>query len=469
MKLVPLCLLAALEAAAVTLPPYTREVLPNGVVLELMPRRGTPLVNVRVAVKGGGESDPAGMAGLAAVTAALLSRGTSRDSAGEFLERLDGMGARFSASVDAQASYVSMEFLSRFTGQAAGILGAALLDPAFAEDEVAKRVKHAADAARALKDSPGAAAWAYFGRFFFGAEHPYGRPHWGDEISLRRITREAVREYYRRFYVGANVIVAAAGDFDHDRMRALLVDVFGRLPAGEAYRWLADRPAAPAEEARLLLVDKPDATQTWVLIGFAGIRRGSPDLTAAWLVNTILGGSFTSMLNEALRVNGGLTYGAYSLMDLNRLTGAIAISTSTPTGTTERAVDKAIAVLDRLRAEGITGGQLQFVKNYLKGVYPVENLQTSEQLAALLADVELHGLDRREIDCLFERIDAVTVEEANAAVRKYFAPAEVRFVMVGAAARIRETVEKYAGEAVEVPIGAPGFGDVEASGGEGGE
>ena len=249
-----------------------------------------------------------------------------------------------------------------------------------------KRVAHAADAVRALKDSPDAAAWAYFGRFFFGPEHPYGRPHWGDEISLRRITRQAVRDYYRRIYVGSNIIVTAAGDFDHDRLRALLVDAFGRLPAGLGYRWLADRPAASPNEARLLLVDKPDATQTYFLIGFPGIRRNSPDLTAVWLVNTILGGTFTSMLNEALRVNGGLTYGAYSLMDQNRLTGAIAISTSTPTATTGRAVDKALAVLDRLRAQGITAGQLQFVKNYLKGVYPAENLQTPEQLAALLAD-----------------------------------------------------------------------------------
>ena len=443
--------------------------LPNGVVLYLMPRRGTPLVDVRVAVKGGGESDPADIAGLADVTAALLSRGTSSHSAAEFLERLDGMGAAFSTSVDAQASYVSMEFLSRFTPQAVELLGAALLDPAFPEDEVVKRVAHAADAARALKDSPAAAAWDYFGRFFFGPRHPYGRPHRGDEISLRRITGRDVRDYYGRHYVGSNIIVAAAGDFDHDRMRALLADAFGRLPAGRAYRWLADRPAAPAAEARLLLVDKPDSTQTYFLIGFPGVRRDSPDLTAAWLVNTILGGSFTSMLNEALRVNGGLTYGAYSLMDQNRLTGAIAISTYTPTATTAPAVDEALAVLQRLRAQGITAVQLQSVKNYLKGVYPAENLQTSEQLAALLADLELHGLDRTEIDCLFERIDAVTLADANAAVEKYFAPAKLRFVMVGNAARIRETVEKYAAEAVEVPIGAPGFGEAEVAGDAGGE
>ncbi len=463
-----LCLLGALKAAAITLPPYTREVLPNGAVLELMPRRGTPLVDVRVAVKGGGESDPGEMAGLAAVTAALLSRGTSRMSAAEFLDRLDGMGARISTSVDAQASYVSMEFLSRFTPQAVELLGGALLDAAFAEEEVVKRVAHAAGAARVLKDSPESAAWAYFGRFFFGPHHPYGRPQWGDEISLRRITREAVRDYYRRLYVGSNVIVTAAGDFDHDRLRALLADVIGRLPAGRAYRWLADRPAASPDEARLLLVDKPDATQTDLVIGFPGIRRTSPDFTAVWLVNTILGGSFTSMLNEALRVNGGLTYGAYSLMDQNRLTGAIAISTSTPTATTARAVDKALAVLDGLRAKGIDAGQLQFVKNYLKGVYPAENLQTPQQLAALLVDLELYELDRREIDCLFERIDAVTLEQANAAVAKYFAPADLRFVMVGAAARIRETVEKYAAGAVEVPIGAPGFGEGEVAGDEGG-
>lgn len=457
MKTAVVGLLAALEMAAVALPPYTREVLPNGVTLCLMPRPGTPLVDVRVAVKGGGESDPAGLAGLAAVTSGLLGRGAAAHSASEFNGLIDAMGASFSTSVDAQASYVSMEFLARFTPRAVELLGSALREPAFAEEEVAKSVARAAAAARVVKDSPRTAVWEYFNAFFFGPRHPYGRPLRGDEISLRRIGRRDVRDYYRRMYVGPNVIVAAAGDFDPHRMRALAADAFGRMPAGRAYGWLEDRPAAPHRETRLLLVDQPGATETCLVIGFPGIRRASPDRTAASLVNGIFGGSFTSMLNQALRVNGGLTYGAYSLMDKNRLTGAIAIVTHTPTSTTGAAVDKALAVLDQFRAGGIDAAQLQAVKTYFKGMYPVENVQTAEQLAVLLADLELHGLGRQEVDGLFERTDAVTLEEANAAVRKYFAPGSLTLVMTGNAARIRETVEKYAEEVVEVQIGTPGF------------
>lgn len=446
---------AAAGSVSAPLAPATREAMPNGVVIWLLPRRDLPLIDLRVVVRGGAESDPEGKAGLALMTADLLERG---GAGAQFVDRLDGIGATLDGSVDAQSSAISMQVLSRFAAAGLNLLAEAVLDPAFTQTGVDEAIAQAIDASRHIKDSPGSAAWEYFNAFFFGPGHPYGRPQGGDEISLRGITRADIRDYYRRTYVGPNLIVVAAGDFDPAWMRERLVEAFGRVPAGAAYRWLPDRAPSEGSDSRLLLVDQPDATETWLLVGFPGIRRASPDRAAVWLVNTILGGCFTSLLNEALRVEGGLTYDASSQLDQSHLTGAITVSTATSTETTGRAIDLTLAVLSRLRERGVTAEQLASMKSYLKGVYPAENLQTGEQLVALLAELELQGLDRRDVDEFFVQLDAVTLEQANAAVRKYFAPAGLRFVLVGDAGRIRGVADKYAAQMAEVSLTEPGFG-----------
>src|SRR5262249_13076375 len=141
----------------------------------------------------------------------------------------------------------------------------------------------------------------------------------------------------------------------------------------------------------VMLIDKPDATQTYFLIGQPGARRSAPDRVALTLVNTLFGGRFTSMINDELRVNSGLTYGASSHVEMARLTGSLYITTYTKTETTQQAIDMALAVLKRLHDNGITAEQLASAKTYLKGTYPPQHLQTSDQIANMLGEIELFG------------------------------------------------------------------------------
>jgi predicted Zn-dependent peptidase len=220
-------------------------------------------------------------------------------------------------------------------------------------------------------------------------------------------------------------------------------------------RWRS-RPSGSGP--RLLLIDKPDATQTYFRIGRTGIARTTPDRVALWLVNTLFGGRFTSILNDEMRVNSGLTYGAGSYVDEARLPGGIVISTFTKTETTGKAVDMALDLLKRLHEKGITAEQLASAKAYLKGTFPPRNLETIDQVADRLAELEIHGLARDEIDSLFARIDAVTVEQANAVIRKYYAPENLTFVLLGNAAGIRDSIKKYAPQVTERSIKQPGWG-----------
>jgi zinc protease len=450
-----LCLAVLASGAEVRLPPCTREVLPNGVVVYLMPKPGVPLVNFRILVKGGVESEPAGLAGLASVTAQLLRTGSARLTANQFSNRLDSLGGSFGAGANEQYVLVSSEFLKKDFAAGFDLTADALLHPAFPESEVKKVLARSIDAARAQKDNPQAAIAQYFRAFFYGPAHPYGHPP--DEASLGRIDRAKIADYARQMYVGPNMIAVVAGDFDTATAAATLRKTLGEAPRGAAWQWA--KRVQPAAGARLLLVDKPDATQTYFSIAQPGISRTDPDRTTLQLINTLFGGRFTSLLNDALRVNSGLTYGARSSLDLYREPGAITISTYTRTETTERAMDMALDVLKQLNGKGMDAAQLASVKAYVKGTYPTQALETPDQLATMLGEIEVFGLNPGEVDDLFSRIDAVTLERANAVAKKYYKTQDLTFVVLGNAAKIRDVVKKYSPTVREVRVTDPGFGN----------
>ncbi len=447
-----LCLAGA-ATADVRLPKYTRTVLPNGLVIYLIPRAGVPLVNFRVVVKGGFEAESDTQAGAAQLAAQLLRRGTATRTADQFSNELDSLGGTFQASANEDETLITSEFLRKDFDRGLSLTADAVLHPAFPEAEFKKTVSRSIDSVRASKDNPQAATVLYFRAFFFGPKHPYGRV--SDELSLSKLTRADLLAYQGRLYTGRNMIVVASGDLDTDAAAKSIAKTFENIPAGVEYKW-APEPALPSGR-RLLLVDKPDATQTYFNIGRPGIRRTDPERTTLLLINTLFGGRFTSMLNDELRVNTGLTYGARSYYDQHRDTGGVVISTYTRTETTEKAIDLALEVLNRLVTKGITADQLASAKAYVKGTYPPQHLETSDQTAAMVSDIELFGLNRGEVDDLFSRIDAVTVEHANAIAKKYYGGNDLVFVVMGNAAKIRDVVKKYAPTVTEIAAKTPGF------------
>jgi predicted Zn-dependent peptidase len=286
-----------------------------------------------------------------------------------------------------------------------------------------------------MKDNPQAAIGSYFAAYFFGPGHPYGHPP--DEKTLDHIQRQDIVDFHKRIYCGRNIAVIVTGEFDPDAAIGKIRDAFAGAAPGQAFEWT--KTAAIDAPSNLFLIDKPDATQTYFYIAQPGIDRKNPDRVKLLLINTLFGGRFTSMLNDALRVKSGLTYGAGSQLQRPRLPGGIVISTYTKTETTEKAIDMAL------------------VKAYIKGTFPTQQLETMDQLSNVLADMETYSLGREEIDDFFPRIDAITLDEINAAARKYYKPSQLTFVVLGNAAKIRQSVAKYAPKVIEVPVTKPGF------------
>ena len=443
------------SAQSIHLPPHEKIVLKNGLTVLLLEKHGVPIVSFRAVIKAGSAADPAGQEGQAAVTAALLRKGTKTRSAQQFASELDFIGASFESDANADYSSVSAECLTKDAAQGLALLSDALLHATLPKEEVDKLLAQAIDGVKAAKDDPSQVLGTYFYAYLFGPRE-YGRPEDGDERSLAQIQREGIAKFYETYYVPGNVILAVAGDFKTEEMKKRVDEVFGGWPAKQSPGVKSD-PVTPVKGRRLLLVDKPDATQTYFAIGNVGIAATDPDRVAIRVVNTVFGGRFTSMLNEALRVESGLTYGAGAAFDERKERGAFLMQSFTKNESTAQAIDLALEVLDQLHKNGITAEQLASAKSYIKGQFP-PTIETSGALARRIASNEFYGLDDNEVNQLEARIDAVTLEGVRQVIAKHYPGENLVFTLIGKASEIGPAVKKYADKQDVRKIDEPGFG-----------
>lgn len=457
----PVLCLALLLAAAplpaqegIKLPPYTKRTLPNGAVLLLMEKHNVPLVNFVIALRTGSVEDPAGKEGLASVANELLRKGTKTRTADDISSQLDFIGASFGTGVGFEQASIRAEFMKKDLDAGLTVVEDLIRNPIFPADEVEKLKTQRIDRIRAAKDQAGGVIGSYYSAFLFGS-HPYGRPTGGDEQSLARITRDDVVNFHRQYYTAGNLIVAVAGDFSSPAMEKLLTDHFGALPAGKPAAKAVSAPIA-VNGRRLLLVNKPDSTQTYFRFGNVGISRTNPDRVAVEVVNTLFGGRFTSLINSALRIQSGLTYGASSSFSQMKQPGAFVISSYTRNATTEKALDMALQVLRDFHEKGLSAEQLQSAKNYLKGQFPPD-IETINQLASIMVDFEFYGLDEREVNEYIQRVDAVTLNDARRIIKQYYPLDNFSMVLIGKASEIGTLAKKYAPDVRTKSITAPGF------------
>ncbi len=445
---------AGVQAAPLRLPAHEKVVLKNGLTVLLMEKHGVPFVSFAALVRSGATADPAGQAGLASVTASLLRKGTKTRTAQQFAADLDFIGGSFGAGAGPDFTTVSAEFLNKDLARGLDLFSDALLHPNFPQEEVEKVIRQDVDGIKAAKDEAQSVLTTYFDGYLFGA-HPYGRPEEGDEVSLGRIRRDAIVKFYEANYTPGTTILAVAGDFSTAEMKKKIEETFGAWTRQSAAT-TAVTALPPAKGKRLLLVDKPDSTQTFFAIGNVGVARTDPDRVAIRVVNTIFGGRFTSMLNDELRIRSGLTYGAVSFFDSRKVPGPFVMFSYTRNETTTQAITLALEVLGKVHKDGLTKEQLDSAKSYIKGQFP-PSIETSMQLARLIATNEFYGLDDTEVNELESRIDAVTPEVARRVIEKHFPLDSLVFVLIGKASEIKPAVQKYATQLDTTEISAPGF------------
>ncbi|HEU4384402.1 MAG TPA: pitrilysin family protein [Anaeromyxobacteraceae bacterium] len=421
------------------LPPVEREVLPGGATALVARKPGVPLVTVRLMVRAGAALDPPGRLGLASLAAAVARRGTRRRSGRRIDELVESLGADLGTGCDDDATYVALsaqvEDLPRLVDLVVDVASA----PAFPKDEFERvRRRELAGLEHDLDDPTTVADRAMIGAAY--RHHPYGHPVEGKARDLSAARRRDAVAFHEAWFGPVSTILSVVGAVDPGKALRLSRRALAGWRA--AAKPAAEIPAAPAAPRSVLLVDKPDATQTQVRLATPVFGRSSPDYFPAVVANAALGGGFTSRLVETIRVNRGLSYGVRSRFGLGRAAGLWVFSSFTKAETTGELLRVALEEIGRFCDEGPSAEELARAQGYLAGLFPL-SLETHDQLAAKLCDVELYGYPMDQVTGYAEQVRAVTAEACREVSRRWLPHAGGAIVAVGPAASIRRQLEPF--------------------------
>ncbi len=421
------------------LPPVEREVLPGGATAVVARKPGVPLAAVRLMVRAGAALDPPGRFGLASLSAAVARRGTRRRSGRRIDELVESLGAELGAGCDDDATYVALSAPAEELPGLLEVVVEVASAPSFPADEFERVRRRELAALEHDLDDPSAVA----DRATIGAayrQHPYGHPVEGRARDLGATRRRDAAAFHRAWFGPASATLAVVGAVDSGKALRLVRRALAGWRAGAAPA--PEIPAAPPAPRSVLLVDKPDATQTQVRLATPVFGRASPDYFPAVVANAALGGGFTSRLVETIRVNRGLSYGVRSRFGLGRVAGLWIFSSFTKPETTGELFQVALDEIGRFCEEGPTAEELARAQGYLAGLFPL-SLETHDQLAGKICDLELYGYPMAEVAGYAERVRAVTAEACREVSRRWLPHSGGAMVAVGPAARIRGQLDRF--------------------------
>ncbi|MCW8844977.1 MAG: insulinase family protein [Gammaproteobacteria bacterium] len=432
----------AAAASGIQLPAYQQIQLENGATLVLLEKHDVPLVTFSASLRGGLIAEPAEKNGVASLTSQLLQKGAGVRDAKAFAEAVAAVGGVFDVSANLEYLGLSGEFMARDTDLMISLLADVLRRPQLRQAEFDKLRNRAIQSLAAMKDSDARGLVGIYARALVFGNHPYAGSDTGSEASLARVSYQDAKDYARDNLSPERLLLVIAGDFDPSAMRSRVEKALdGWTGVGAKITPVPVAKRVPG--GRVLLVDKPGATQTYFWMGNIGVSRSDPDKVAIDLVNTLFGGRFTSMLNTALRIETGLTYGARSSLDMPSQPGTVAIQSYTATATTIEAVDLALEQLKSLRTKGLDETQLRSGKTYRQGLFPM-GFETAKMLAGQLMSLKFYGLDDNSVNDYARDMEGVSAEKAAAVIsRVYPGPNDLVYVFIGNSEVIGEQLEKY--------------------------
>jgi zinc protease len=448
-------IIVSISFAQFQLPEYEKYTLPNGLTLYLMEQHEVPLIYVNAIFPAGAVWDGE-QNGLAALTADALLFGSKNYTKDQIEQNFDFLGASISANAGTEVAKVSASFKKDDFEKLFPIFSDIIKNPTFPQVEVEKRKQRWIAELEQDRESPRRVIRSYFNKFVFG-DLPYGNPIDGTKKSIEEITSDELRGFFNLHYPLSLACIAIVGDFNTEEMKTKVESFFPPIPKVDVLvlpKDLTKEVEIPSGN-RVLLVNKDDSRETTFMIGGKGVAWNNPDILQIDIVNTILGGRFTSWLNTALRINSGLTYGARSGFTHYKYNGTFFAYSFTATKNTVEAIDLALQVLDRLHKEGINQETLTSAKNYMKGQFPPD-YETAGALADFLTTMFFYGLDDSYINDFEKNVDAMTVEKANDIIAKYFPKEDLQFVLIGKASEIKDAISKY-GKITEKSIGDDGY------------
>lgn len=411
------CVAGVLLLIAASIPANAIEiqevVSPKGIRAWLVEDDSVPIVSLRFSFKGGSAQDPSGKEGLANLMTGLFDEGAGDLKSDAFQERLDNLGAEmgFSASQDSVSGGVRM--LAENRDAVSSLVALAVNKPRFDQDAMDRIRQQVVAGIEAAQNDPSTIASRKFSNVLYG-DHPYARDGEGTVKSLQSLTRDDLVDFHAKNFARDNLKIGVVGSINAEELGALLDKIFGDLPEKAELTPVADAKLALGTTTSLNF----DVPQTAISFVYPAVRRSDPEFFAAYLMNYILGGGFSSRLYAEVREKRGLAYSVSSNLALRDHASALMISTATRP---EKAQDSLKVIREQvaaMAANGPTEAELAAAKSYVKGSFAVNNLVSSGEIAETLVGLQEEGLPRDYIDRRAELIDAVTLDQAKAIAHK---------------------------------------------------
>jgi predicted Zn-dependent peptidase len=434
-------------APALKLPPIQKRALSNGLPVWIVEMHEVPVVNVALIVRAGAALDPAGAYGLAAVTADMLDEGAGSRSALELADAIDTLGASLSTGSGFDASSVQLHVPVARLDAALPLMADVVLRPGFVAAELERVRKTRLTSILQARDNAATLASLAFARVVFGPRHRYGTSSGGTETSVTELSVSNLKTFHATYYQPANSHLVVVGDVTAASVLPKLESAFGAwkgsTPAGAKPALAA---ATQHASRQIYLVDKPGAPQSQIRIGWIGVARSTPDYFVLDVLNTILGGSFSSRLNMNLREEHGYSYGAGSSFDMRLSAGPFVASAGVQTDKTVESLREFFKELDGIR-QPVPADELARAKNLEALGFPAA-FETTGGMSANVADLVIYGLTEAFFNEYVPKIQAVTTADVQRAAGQYVQPDKFAIVVVGDL----KTIEKPIRDANLAPV-----------------
>lgn len=410
------------------LPPVAVRQLPNGLRLLVVERHKLPVADFVLVVPVGATANPANQAGIAGLAAQMLTEGTTTRSALQIADQIAYLGVTLEANSGWDATAVALSTPTAQLDSALALFADVALHPSFPATEFARDRQERLTELLQLRDRGPAIADRVFPAIVYGADNPYGRPASGTEASVTGMSATDVAAFYRAHFLPNAATMVVVGDVTPAQVEKRIAALFGGWAAG-ATAPVTVTTTATAPATTIYLVDKPGAAQSSFRIGGVGVPRATPDYFPIQVMNTALGGSFTSRLNQDLREAKAYTYGASSRFDTRRFAGPFIARSEIVSAKTDSAL---IEFMRQLRAVRDTMPQVELnkTKRYMQLAMP-SAFETTGNIAQRLADVALYGLPLDYYNHYVANIEAVSQRDVQRVAQKYIDPLHLTIVIVG--------------------------------------
>ena len=416
-----------LQPRPVTFPPFEIKKLANGLTVVLVSQNEQPSVSVRLIVRAGAAQDPKGKLGLAMLTATLLDQGAGNRTSQQIADDIDYIGGILSAGAGTDLSFVNTVVMKDDYLTGLALMADVVRRPTFLQAEIDRQKQQALSALKVAAEDPESVAGMVIDRLIFGF-HPYGMPGGGTPESLQSLTRTDFVEFHKRYFVPNNALVAVVGDISHADAMAGIEKVFGDWASGELPLF---NPIAPPEATkRVIVIDRPDAVQTEIRVGQLGVPRRHDDFEALDQAVKILGGEGANRLQQVLRSQRQLTYGASADLDGYKYAGAIVAETDTQTPNTAEALRVIVDEFARLQRERVHEAELEAAQDYAVGHFPL-TIETPDQIATQVLNQLFYELSVDELPKYRDRVLSVSPDDIQRVARFFVRPDQLSVVLVG--------------------------------------